>query len=212
MHICNNPNHKNIDDCYNAFKGISFPRQDEFVLNMDIYNYQCELGRLKLLLIRLRRRPDAKDWNEFFAIWLRGYKQYIKLFDSRWIVSVLETFADHAPEHLSVPAMLVASNITWERWHHTLDLSARIIRTNPNPFVVGQKEIYDGLMTQQLKWADTPTNYYERMMNVLKRQPIIRDVFIELTNRQINNKESLISQIINVSDWDMKGSILNKIK
>jgi hypothetical protein len=211
-HTCKNPNHKSIEDCYEAFKRVAFARGDDTVLTLKMDQYECELIRLKMLIIRLRRRGEANDAREFGRIWQTNWQQYVPLFDSRWLVSVLETLADYGPPSARAHAMLVASNVTWERWAQTLAISAYITRSKNPVDKVGQKPIYDGLMTQQLKWADTPTNYFERTMQVLYGFPYIKSVFVELTKRQLDEPKSILSQLCLVSDWDMKGSILSKIE
>jgi len=211
MHKCTNPNHKSLAQCYSSFCAAEFPRDDNYVLNINIDQYQCNLIKLKFLIIRLRRRPSVKDWSLFSFYFRSACEEYIPIMNSRWLLSILETYADCAEEPLRNNAMLATVPVTWERFSQTLIKNAWIVRDNPKKEMYGQKPIYDGLMTQQLLLADTPTNFFKRTMNILESTPIIQMIYVELIKRMLNTKESTLHKLTIASKWDMKSSILKEL-
>jgi hypothetical protein len=211
-HICDNPAHTTLNQCYKSFCGVQFPREDNTILHNDINDFKCDMVKMKVLLIRLRRRSDVKDWALFKFYFEQSWTEYINVMDSRWILSILETYADYADEPYRNNAMLATMPVTWERFAQTLVKSAWIVRDMPQTHSRGQTPIYDGLMTQQLQWADTPTNFFERTMKVLDSTPMIQTMYVELIKRMLDYNGSCLSKLIEVSEWPMKDSILQKLK
>lgn len=145
------------------------------------------LPQLEPLTIYLRRgaRP-ASTFRCLRQLVEGNLPAVLEQLDSRWLVSVCDSYADHGDPLSARNALLISAFIAWERLAATHARWADPQRTTmrvdaPPPATNGP--LWDGLVTVHLRRGDTVNNVLIRYARMLAETPVLLAVWRELLAR-----------------------------
>jgi polysaccharide pyruvyl transferase WcaK-like protein len=106
--------------------------------------------------------------------------------DTRWLISVCDSYTDHGDAIESRNALLISSFLNWERlaesylrWSNPDLCSLKIDRPIPQT----NEPLWDGLITVHLRRGDTLNNLLIRYARVLHPTPVLLAIWRELLSR-----------------------------
>jgi hypothetical protein len=215
---------KNVNHIF-THKEIS--RDDFSIMKLstdDISNFFSDIELLKILIIRLRRNKrgnglyknkfhgyiypyQKSDFSLFYKILTTNISFFINSFDSRNLISILETISDHSSSKPEKNGALAISNlISQERNYQTIlgiySLSNRTEKLNHFNY-------FDGLYTNSLINDDSYLIFIDRNICNFKNSPLMKLFFIEIVTRIINFKDSLLR--LNFDNCENSEDIFNYI-
>lgn len=193
-HNCKDKTHKSYNDCINSFRLFDVRRRDNSILEEsieNILNIDCDLLKLKKLLIRLRRGCNSNDWKNFKNIFENDYEYYTSILPDRWIISVLDTYADNDEHIISRNAMIASNQVTMERWFHTYHNIFQSIKRED--IIIKNRRFYGEMITLNLKDDDAVKIYFNRILKVLNETPIILNIYKTLIKNLYFNKKSFLN-------------------
>lgn len=142
------------------------------------------------MIVYLRRRSDPRVANRFFSNISENLDGVLLRFDSRWLISVVETFADRHPDHGTRGAALVVSTLLkWECFARTAFA--------PGPEPPGSDHLYDGLWKLGMSnpGMDTHRNFFRRIRRQLSSDPVVLEIFRELMHRNLDDPSSTFARL-----------------
>ena len=164
-------------------------------------NLQCPLARLKLAITRLRkcrhnpanrtRYKEQATWPQFCADVNLVMSHDRELVNSRWIVSILDTFVDYGSEQESRNAMMGVLLANWERARATVD--AGECNKPLRPYVDGLK-----LFATNSK-EDAHRNMCRRLRRLMEATPVVSDLFAELYRRVLTAPNGTLAKLNSIS-------------
>lgn len=197
---------KTVNDIFTQ-KEIS--RDDFSIMKLstdDISNFFSDIELLKILIIRLRRNKrgngfyknkfhgyiypyQKSDFSLFYKILTTNISFLINSFDSRNLISILDTIADHSSIKSEKNGALAISNlISHERNYQTI---LGIYNLNNRTENFNHFNYFDGLYTNSLINDDSYFIFIDRNICNFKNSPLLKLFFIEIFTRFINFKDSL---------------------
>lgn len=199
---CNDKSHKHIRHCYNSFLRLEYDRTDITILDIsqeDLLKTSCEFVLFKKLLIRLRR-GKAEDWLMFKSIFEKNISELLTVINSRWLLSIIDTYADCGNDLESGNALAVSNIFTLEKIYATDQIIFnKTLKSNQRR--MDQLPLWDGLLTLRLNLDDMPRNFLLRNLKILTRTPVLKKVFIELFKRAYKNQNFSMNVIFNNSTF-----------
>lgn len=182
--------HKTHKQCYDAFAGFVVARKDSKICTVPIKqlrdNTQCSYVYLKKMLIRLRRQNNKEDWREFSRVFESHFDIFLKTMNARWLISMLDTYADYADPVKSRNALLATAIVNCEKMHMTKDLCFKQERNEWKADT--QKVFAAGLTTFMMPNADMPVNFFKRMQEKLRSTPLIHAIYKKIMKSLILTK------------------------
>lgn len=168
--------------CMQAFHDLTYARSDNRIIDIPIneigrIHKGCELVFYKILMIRLRRRYNLNEWNMFRQFTDTNITFITENFSLRWLLSVVDTYADCGNDIEKSNAMLIDSFFTFEK--------LRAGEKGLYDFVERQKKImcmpvFDGASLNSVNMEqgdDTLVNYFHRIFNVLETTPTLLTIY-----------------------------------
>ena len=214
-------------DLCKCVKAFAAPANDE-VLNAP---YQtCDFEKLKALLVRLRRKDRVEgSWAQFHQLVLKNTGSLVASLNSRWLLSIVETFGDYGTGNERQAALLVSLMLNMEKTYRTLDKVYCRTRT-PVPRVDGLKisamdpEVASGEKSLEELWdgiiiaagndnEDYLINIYRRIGREISSAPAISQICATLLERMFAEPESslnLIDQFI--LRYSIRNELISSIK
>lgn len=199
---CKNNKHITIKECYATFLSLEISRQDNSILDIsqkELLNTPCEFVLFKKLLIRLRR-GQSEDWSIFKGIFERNITTMLSVMNSRWLLSIIDTYADYASDLECGNALAISNIFTLEKIHATDNIifnkTLKVKQARMEQF-----PLWDGLLTIRLNLDDMPRNFLLRNLTVLSKTPILKKIFIELFKRAYESKDFSINVLFNNSTF-----------
>jgi hypothetical protein len=165
------------------FHILTYARTNSSIVEMPLEETKsihggCELVYLKILMIRLRRVQNFYEWLEFKKIVEDNKEFVLKNFNLRWLLSVVDTYADCGAPVEQSSAMLVDSFFTFEKLRS--GEQGLICSTKRDPPILCMP-VFDGTCLSSINMGegdDTLINYFHRVFKCLDRTPMLRDIFI----------------------------------
>jgi hypothetical protein len=154
------------------------------------YNFYKMFELITLTIKNLRRGDDLENSKElFFELIKANINEICKDFDLRWLISVVDTYADHGTELEKSNAMIIS---TYANMIKIADTAHFLVSTNNGRRVVKHKEVkllqgvvymYDGINSLQIKTDDMPNILFYRIDDRLKHTPELWCLFEEIKKR-----------------------------
>lgn len=164
----------------NLYDHLRSVRQ-EFVGQPEISFYHAAL------IVKLRREIDVTESLQAFrALWNIEGLTLLGLLNSRWIISALDTFADHGKHEEQTAAMAV---VTFFNMLKMADTEYRLSGKNGYDSEKLQENhdrypvLWDGMRVFHLPDDDTFANMVKRMRRVLSPTPLFMLIFELLLNK-----------------------------
>lgn len=195
---CSYPHHYTIADCLKALdKGKEANECPP----------TCLCARLKSRIIHLRRNKwEAGVSLKAFDPEVRRHLPFIiKYFDMRWMLSIVETYADLGTDRERASAMIVSTMICWERFAHTALQGCGDTPKQGRPPLLGDGLPKFGLMHK----ADTHINLVKRTRRVLKSTPVIYALYVEIMRRMLSKYPFILSDLNEHHPRDLRKDIMD---
>lgn len=140
------------------------------------------------LIVRCRRSRDEAAWTELRALVEADVDAFCEGSDTRWLVSVCDTYADYGEPLEQAAAMLIVLLVNWEK----LAWSLRLV-SNPEPPRQAEPEdcqtpLWDGVASLHLRsrGCDMPENLFRRLRHALIPVPHLARIFQSVGSRLID--------------------------
>lgn len=152
------------------------------------------LSRAQALIAELRNRRDPEvNWRAFRALIEDNRAVILETFDSRWLISVCDTYADYAEPVCSRNALLISQLIGLVRVSDSLFEDRDIREERAQQIKSGWPPTYDGLNALHLDRQDTLLNLAKRLTRALQTDPLMHAIYLELLRRMKAN-DNLITR------------------
>ena len=114
-------------------------------------------------------------------------------FSSRWLISICDTYADHAEDVQSRNAFLISILFNMIRVSDTLYESNDIRPDRLAAIRAGQLPLFDGLEILHLDKQDTCLNLAKRLTRSLQGDEVLYAIYIELLSR-LRSHDNLLTR------------------
>jgi hypothetical protein len=211
---CLREDHATISDC---LASLEFDISDQELAlestQMDALQ-TCMFRRVKVYIVRLRRERSA-DW-PFFKREVEGNIDLLcRALNTRWLISIMDTYADYGDSIERRDAMLVSLMVTWEKLAQTYLNAIEVSVSNEQ--VEKMKDtrfvIWDGIDTMMLgRGADVHRNLFGRLSRILEKSPVIRQVFKAVVSRLLEHEATLLSRLDDLHARELRREIRQILK
>ncbi|MBX3454269.1 ATP-binding cassette domain-containing protein [Ferrovibrio sp.] len=192
---CDHPEHRTLSDCLDAMEHT----REALPTLADVNERSCLLERTKLHIIRLRR-GHGDDFAAFDAL-VRQHLDFLRLnLSSRWLISILDSYADGGSEVERSAAILASGLFNWEK----LGLTRRHIDlqrldgdylgpVDLTPFRT-PLSLWDGMTILGIP-GDMPRAFVKRLRRALRPAPHLAAIFEILLERALDNPQGTLNAI-----------------
>jgi hypothetical protein len=208
--------HNNIEECISFFNITYVHPNDNRILKLDIDDLvvnrkiKCDLILLKLLIIRLRRQEENEnDWNHFKQILEKNLDSILNSkIKPRWLVSFLDTYADHGDEIESRNALIAINFYRNEKFFSTIT----------DYFELNKREVYIHRHQKSLCGMhisgkqDMAEILFKKINKKMQVTPTIWKIFQRIIKDVMKDKESMYSIMSEITKPSLfKDSIYNNL-
>jgi tRNA A37 methylthiotransferase MiaB/SAM-dependent methyltransferase len=192
---CSVPEHRGVADCLEQLDALRDPSDaPPEALAREV---PCLFARLKQRIVRLRRETHD-DWPWFRQEVVEHLEPIARLCNTRWLLSIVDTFADHGTPQERGNAMAVALLPTWEKLALTLRLAqggleasdrgvAAVDLATPQPLWDGMTSMID------TAGANVVPNLFRRLHSVVAGTPALQRILISILERMRRHPQSTLS-------------------
>jgi hypothetical protein len=159
--------------------------REEFTGQLEIVYFHASL------IVKIRRRIDLEEsFAAFRSLWSKDGLRLLRLLNTRWIVSALDSFVDHGEDDERGGAMAIATFV------NMLKLSETEHRLAGSPEHAAERiadnsdnipQLWDGVRSFRVTDDDTFANMVQRMRRMLAPTPLFILIFESLLNRATSN-------------------------
>jgi hypothetical protein len=154
--------------------------------------------QVKSLIPLLRKNKYAKDlWVEFRDLIKDHLEEICRDLDTRWLVSVCDTYVDCGDEIYSRNAMMVVQLVNFEKlWatyllmHDVKENQDKIQQLKKNKVI----PLWDGMYSFNINHGDMTNNLFYRIETLMKATPEIEAIYREVKNR-IEKRGTVLSRL-----------------
>ena len=149
------------------------------------------INQVQDLITELRkgRNTDIR-WSAFKKLVEENLPEICRELDTRWLVSVCDTYADYADEITRRNALLVVQMVNFEKlWATNLlmyDVSLnekKLAKLKANKVI----PLWDGMYSFNINHGDMTWNLFSRMEILLRETPVIHTIYLTITDRLKKN-------------------------
>lgn len=149
------------------------------------------ISQVRDLITELRkgRNTDIR-WPAFQKLVEENLPEICRELDTRWLVSVCDTYADYADEITRRNALLVVHMVNFEKlWATNLlmyDVSLnekKLAKLKANKVI----PLWDGMYSFNINHGDMTWNLFSRMEILLRETPVIHTIYLTITDRLKKN-------------------------
>lgn len=174
-----------LPDLYDHIRAV----RDEFTDQLEIHFYHAAL------IIKIRREIDlTESLRAFRALWNAEGIFLIKLLSSRWIISALDSFADHGEPQERGNAMAIVTFFNMLKMADTEyqlcgqpNYDASRLDNNRDHYPL----LWDGVRVFHIPDDDTFANMIRRMRRMLSTTPLFALIFEYLLNKVVHQNTML---------------------
>ncbi len=146
---------------------------------------------IKSLIILLRRQKETDTvWPRFNGLVNDKIDQICSNFDTRWLVSIADTYADYGTPIEQRNAMFVSIVVNFEKLWAT-NLLMYDIQLNQNKLNRLKKNriipLWDGMYSFNINHGDMVNNLFLRIRRLIKDTPVIEKIFETVLDRILKN-------------------------
>ncbi len=151
--------------------------------------------KIKPLIVRLRRQDNVhENWPEFQELVTQNIEQICLHFDTRWLVSVADTFADYGNNTEQRNALYISLIANFEKlWATNLlmyDLKLnkeRLSRLKNNEVI----PLWDGMYSFNINRGDMTRNLFGRLFEFQAETPVLEKILMTVLTRLKDNDTTL---------------------
>jgi hypothetical protein len=152
--------------------------------------------RLIKLIQNLRRGDDLKKSKIlFFSEVERNAEKWCKELTLRWLISIIDTYADHGNDIERSNALIVSTFANMIKIADTSLLLTRPDNSKLERLLQDVVYLYDEVNSLKITWDDMPNILFYRISEVMQKTPVIEIYFEEIKKRfRINSNMLKITQ------------------
>ena len=158
------------------------------------------LNKVFNLIVAERRGYANFNPKEFFALIKSNAEEICETFNTRWLISICDTFARCDDKELSSKAMIIVTMVNMIKLWGT-DLKIReeqTIEKKINTFRKTNEEIWDGVITLRLsREGDMFINMIKNQKNTLKNEPLLYKIYETILKKCLSDKNCPLCNLIN---------------
>lgn len=143
------------------------------------------------LIIQLRRGNDIENnWGKFRQIVTENSEEICLKFNTRWLISICDTFADYGDEIEKRNALLISVIGDMEKLFASrlllFDIQFNEVKYDKLKKAKAQP-LWDGMTSFNIQKGDMTNNLFKRVRNMLKATPVISEIFETVLSRITHN-------------------------
>jgi hypothetical protein len=155
-------------------------------------------AQIQELIIKLRKEKDLKNnWIEFRNLVEQNIDEACSILDTRWLVSICDTYVDYGDDIIRRNAMLVVQIANFEKLWAT-NLLMYDIYLNPEKLKELKNNkiipLWDGMYSFNINHGDLTNNLFDRMENLLKETPVIEKIYRTVIQR-IRENDTVLANL-----------------
>ena len=140
----------------------------------------------------------CENWDLFCCLMQAMTSDMLADFELKWLISVCDTFADHADGERSAMALSISMFIGSLRIAETMRLMHQSEWEDAKN--VPHQKLYDGISSVHLKIEDTYLNISRRMKWVLRSDPLMTSIWIEVLAR-VHANSPVLQELLDASEF-----------
>lgn len=153
---------------------------------------------VKSLIMNLRRGKNIEmSWNLFLKLIGENIEQICDSLDTRWLISICDTFVDFADPITSRNAMLVVQIANFEKLWAT-NLLMYDVKLNKEKLRVLKRNrvihLWDGMYSLNINHGDMTNNFFRRVNELMKESPIIERIYFSILER-IKKNDTVLANL-----------------
>ncbi len=156
------------------------------------------LPEIQDLLIRLRKDIDTEEnWKMFTELIESNLDKVCKSLDTRWLISVCDTYVDYGDPVTRRNAMLVVQTANFEKLWATyllmydLDLNEeKVDKLKKNKVI----PLWDGMYSFNINHGDMTSNYFARIDELMSETPVI-DAIYKTVLQRIKENDTVLANL-----------------
>lgn len=149
------------------------------------------LPYIKQLIKYLRRKIDVeRNWLEFKEVIENNIDEVCKNFNTRWLISVCDTYADYGNELEKRNAMFIVLIANLEKiWATNLLMYDVKLNTSKLSQLKKNKVIplWDGMFSFNINHGDMTNNMIKRLNSLLVQTPVLEKIYNTVLKRMKEN-------------------------
>ncbi len=142
---------------------------------------------VKSLIVNLRRNRDSgNSWRSFTAIVERSIEQICNTFDSRWLISICDTYVDYGDEVASRNALLIVQIINFEKLWATNLLMFDVELNKEKERILKKHRVvhlWDGVYSMNINHGDMINNFFNRLNGLMAETPVLETIYYTVLDR-----------------------------
>jgi hypothetical protein len=154
---------------------------------------------VKKLIVALRRQQNTEaNWTLFKNFIENNINIICKEFDTRWLVSIADTYIDHGNAIEKRNAMYISLIANFEKiWATKLLMfdielnSLKLKRLKQNAIV----PLWDGMYSFNINRGDMVNNLFDRLTGIMKETPCLFQIYNTIIAKLIDNKNSTLGTL-----------------
>jgi len=148
-----------------------------------------------VLIRKLRRKKDVEtSWRKLYKIIETNIDHICETFNTRWLVSVCDTYVDYGDPVISRNAMLVVQITNFEKLWAT-NLLMYDVNLNEEKLKELKKSkvipLWDGMYSFNINYGDMINNFFRRVDRLMKETPVIEKIYYTILERMKANNTTL---------------------
>ena len=155
---------------------------------MPLYKKICP--KLHKLIIKLRNSNNVAANFNLFVNYVDEHIDLILKYNSRWLTSVVDTYADHGDEIERRNALLISTHVGLFRFSETCIASLEEMAVGYTELVMlKNKQISlteSRFMSLNIDKQDTLLNLQKRTLRALEPTPVLLRIYLELMSRMLS--------------------------
>jgi len=145
------------------------------------------LRDIEELIIKLRKgKEKEKSWSAFQTLIENNLKEVCSLLDTRWLVSICDTYTDYGDPVIRRNAMLVVQTANFEKlWAtHLLMYDVKLNQEKLNKLKKHKIiPLWDGMYSFNINHGDMTNNFFARVDKLMKETPVIETIYKTVIQR-----------------------------
>jgi len=152
---------------------------------------------VKSLIVELRRKKNTGvNWELFQKLISENIEEICNSFNTRWLVSIADTYADYGNEIESRNAMLISVILNMEKLWAT-NLLIYDVTLNKNYLQKLQSNrvipLWDGIYSFNINKGDMTGNLFGRIDRLMNDTPVIKKIYVTVLKKLKENDTVLSS-------------------
>ena len=199
-----------LSDDLMKYRKFEIPRDDLTYLNEKFLEEKEIIILLKKFIIKLRRKPNRKDFELFSNLVRFGLEYYIKILETREIISLVDCYADLGDDTEKGLALSLSCFINQEKIFQT---SKNIYDWNIKNKIEEDKIIYrqGSIHSIRLSCDDAIVNFIKRMSDTLKGHNVLYSFWKKILRTHLTDLESSLMTALCNAKFEMRLATLKEI-